>query len=84
MPTDMAPSQMTTLARSLEAGQDWLNLLNDPKYPDMQTFLASNHPAGQDYKDYTPRGEKCDVLGREGEPAGIGEGSDGASPSQNG
>ena len=37
---------------------------------------------------YTPRGEKCDVLGREGEPpcepAGIGEGSDGASPSQNG
>ena len=38
--------------------------------------------------NYTPRGEKSDVLGREGEapcePAGIGEGSDGASPSQNG
>ena len=37
---------------------------------------------------YTLRGEKCDVLGREGEPpcepAGIGEGSDGASPSQHG
>ena len=36
----------------------------------------------------TPRGEKCDGPGREGEPpcepAGIGEGSDGASPSQNG
>ena len=36
----------------------------------------------------TPRGEKSDVLGREGEPpcepAGIGEGSDGASPSHNG
>ena len=33
---------------------------------------------------YTPHGEKCEVLGREGEPpcepAGIGEGSDGASP----
>ena len=37
---------------------------------------------------YTPRGEKCDVPGREGEPpcepAGIGEGSDGASHSQHG
>src|SRR5262249_53689025 len=47
-----APPHMITLARSLRAGQDWLHLLNDPQYPDMRTFLASNHPAVQDYRDY--------------------------------
>lgn len=51
----MAPSGLEPLERSPKAAQDWLDLLNDPRYPDVSSFLVSSRPDAQDYKDYTFR-----------------------------